>query len=101
MKDLQTIAGALAVPFILCAISAYGLTMVVRKLLIDVFMDRTGAKTRPWFYDSVVALAALVFGAATGAVLELSAQSVITGIAGGALSGLVAGVVKQKIRGPK
>lgn len=101
MEELQTVAGALAVPFILCAISAYGMTQVTKKLLIDLFMDRTGAKTKPWFYDSVVGAAALIFGAGTGAVLELSAQSVLTGLAGGALSGLVAQVLKKKIRGPR
>ena len=76
-------------PFILSALFAYGLTEAVKPIVWKYIPES--------LHISVIRILALITGAASGALVSLTAEVVLAGAGGGALSAIVVAAIKKII----
>lgn len=102
MDEIQAVAGAMAVPFIVCALTCAGIGLTVQLLLDGLFDDpNTKVKERPRLYKFIVTATSLAAGLGLGYLMEPTVMGAMAGGSAGTLSGLVLGQVKKKLRGMK
>ena len=90
----------IAMVLAVCALASSSITEVVRKLIIQGFIERNKGAAKPWWRGTVLRMTSVVSGAAFGLLMieESWRMGLLLGIGAGSLTTEAVGIARKAMR---